>query len=70
MWVAVWLGQRTMEYFVVVHLQQSPDDELPKSETITLFTLNFTELGMELALYIAFINVLCILRRFLNSFDI
>ena len=25
---------------------------------------------MELALYIAFINVLCILRRFLNSFDI
>ena len=25
---------------------------------------------MELALYIAFINVLCILRKFLNSFDI
>ena len=58
-----------MEYYVVMHLQYSPDDDIPNGLTIALFSLNFFELFMELALYAVFIRVLCILRKFLNSFD-
>ena len=58
-----------MEYYVVLRLQESPTDRVPDTLTIILFSLNISELLMELALYVVFIRVLCILRKFLNSFD-
>ena len=68
-WLIVWFGQRTLEYLVIMRLQQSPDDDLPEALTYALFVVNFVELFMELALYGFFIQVLCVLRKFLTSFD-
>ena len=54
---------------MIVRLEISPQDTLPQTLSVSLFVVNIIELLMELTLYGAFLQVLCVLRTFLQSFD-
>ena len=64
LWLFVWLTQRIIEFKIVK--ERALHRKVSKWQFILLIVLNFFELFLELALYIALIRIICLFMEYLS----
>lgn len=64
LWFVLWATQRYLEMQIIDEKTDS-SEQISHSQMVFLYTLNFLELFLELALYILLIRVICLFIQFL-----